>query len=108
MPRSPPVPIWAGYWTAVKRLVVVFDQPIAPGPLEPLNWSCVWKGGLMGRWQASHHLYTTHKRVAFLGDVFGVGVIPGYVDYRPPPADVTGRTGVPVAVFRFQPLVVYP
>lgn len=82
---------------ATRAFAVAFDKPLQPDPaLTPGNWAA--GSGLATFWigllaQSRHARVTGTMQPNFVGPASGI------LEYTPPPFDVIGRNGVPVAAF---------
>jgi len=105
VPRSPPAPVTATFFTAASVLQVVFDRFLKDGPLDHGNWRI--------NENALRHLgafpCTAAGKVVTCRMAAGVP-FPAVdsADYLPPPFDVRSRHDLPAAGFLGFPLVVAP
>ena len=111
MSSDPPVPQSASYSRGADLLTVIFDKPLAPGPISAANWTGVRtdSGGI------AVTNFVGSSAFAAAGDtVTGtcVTTVPGSgqsrVSYDASPPDLVGADGAPVAAFADFPLSTVP
>lgn len=100
------MPVSGTFSSFLAYLLLNFDRPLQPGPIDPLNWqlrynSTLWNGvGINAGLPAAHHVSGTFTNT-------GIPQPPGtFLYYLPPPFDVVSTFGKPAAAFADFPITV--
>jgi hypothetical protein len=96
---------------ATKVFVVTFDRPLTPGVGDLFNWSATASlGAGLQAWvpQPASPPTALGLTVTWTGRVLGIPVPPPTISYDPPPFDIIGANGAPVALFHSFPLAIIP
>jgi len=108
LPLSPPLPLSATYRLLTDVLTVDFDQLLQGGATAPGNWT---GNVLVPPATDVDNIFpgTIDRRLVTVPMFRGLPKAgPSRITYKATPADLVGRTGVPVAAFLDFPLTVIP
>lgn len=106
-PDPPPLPVAGTFARGAGTLILDFDRPLLPGPVDPLSWQVADNGFSHNTLGMTAGAPGPHQVTGVFAPQFP-GIAGTFCVYLPPPFDVKSLTGVPAAAIPRFDLVPLP